>query len=156
MTLTLTVNGTSKKLSCEPGDLLADVLRAAGYTEVKKACGTGNCGLCTVLLDDMPVPSCSVLAVRAEGRRVTTVRGVEKEAARFAAFMVAEGVEQCGYCSPGLTLMVLALKRELENPTDDEIRHYLSGNLCRCSGYEGHTRAVRAYLQSESEAGRGA
>lgn len=152
MTISLTINGLARKLDCEPGAILADVLRAAGCTEVKKACGTGNCGLCTVLLDDMPVPSCSVLAARADGKRVVTVRGVEKEAARFASFMVAEGVEQCGYCSPGLAIMVLAMKRELENPTDDEIRHYLSGNLCRCSGYEGHTRAIRAYLAAESEA----
>ncbi len=144
---TFIVNGKSIRVDCNPGDLLADVLRQAGYVEVKKACGTGNCGLCTVLLDSVPVPSCSVLAGKADGKSVTTIRGVSAEAQELAAYLVAEGVDQCGYCSPGFALMVIAMRRELSNPSEDEIRRYLSGNLCRCSGYQGHMRAILKYLQ---------
>lgn len=146
MIISIKVNGRPVSLDCNPGDVLVDVLRLAGFTEVKKACGTGNCGLCTVLLDGVPVPSCSVFAGRAEGHEVTTIRGVEKEAAEFAGFLAAEGAEQCGFCSPGFALMVLAMKKELSSPNEVEIRHYLAGNLCRCSGYEGHLRAVIKYL----------
>jgi len=148
MIINLKVNGKSIGVECNPGDALVDVLRAAGYTEVKKGCGTGNCGLCTVLLDGVPVPSCSVIAGRAADRAITTIRGVEKEATELAKFITAEGAEQCGFCSPGFALMVLAMRKELSSPTDAEIRHYLAGNLCRCSGYEGHLRAVRKYLEA--------
>ena len=151
MIVSMRVNGKPVKVDCNPGDVLADLLRSAGYAEVKKACGTGNCGLCTVLLDGLPVPSCSVLAGRADGHAITTIRGVEKEAAELARFIAAEGVEQCGFCSPGFALMALAMKRELSSPTDAEIRHYLAGNLCRCSGYEGHMRALRKYLEADHE-----
>ena len=149
MTISIKVNGKPLKLECNAGEVLADVLRSAGYIEVKKACGTGNCGLCTVLLDDAPVPSCSVLVGRADGHEITTIRGVEAEAAKLGDFIVAEGAEQCGFCSPGFALMVLAMKKELSDPSEAEIRHYLSGNLCRCSGYEGHLRAIRKYLEAE-------
>ncbi|HWR12192.1 MAG TPA: 2Fe-2S iron-sulfur cluster-binding protein [Rectinemataceae bacterium] len=157
MIIDLTVNGKPIGVECDPGDALVDVLRSAGYTEVKKGCGTGNCGLCTVLLDGLPVPSCSVFVGRAAGRAITTIRGVEKEAAELAGFIVAEGAEQCGFCSPGFALMVLAMKSELcsqgasgvlNAPSESEIRHYLAGNLCRCSGYEGHLRAIKKYLEA--------
>jgi len=148
MNLGVTINGAARTIICNPGDILCDVLRSAGYTEVKKGCETGNCGVCTVLLDGMPVPSCSVFAGRAEGREITTIRGLEMEAAEFAEFLVAEGADQCGFCTPGFTMMVLAMKRELTSPTEAEIRHYLSGNLCRCSGYEGHLRAIMKYLEA--------
>lgn len=148
MRIAFKVNGKQISLECNPGDVLADLLRSAGYAEVKKACGTGNCGLCTVLLDDVPVPSCSILAGKADGHDITTIRGLEKEAANLAAFIAAEGAEQCGYCSPGFVLMVLAMEKELRSPSEAEIRHYLAGNLCRCSGYEGHLRAVQKYLEA--------
>lgn len=148
MNLGVTVNGAVRTIICNPGDMLCDVLRSAGYTEVKKGCDTGNCGVCTILLDGVPVPSCSVFAGRAEGREITTIRGLEKEAAEFADFLVAEGADQCGFCTPGFTMMVLAMKRELASPTEAEIRHYLSGNLCRCSGYEGQLRAIVKYLEA--------
>lgn len=151
MIINMRVNGKSIGVECDPGDPLVDVLRAAGYTEVKKGCGTGNCGLCTVLLDGVPVPSCSVFAGRAADRDITTIRGVEKEAIELAKFITAEGAEQCGFCSPGFALMVLAIRKELPSPTDAEIRHYLAGNLCRCSGYEGHLRAVRKFLEAGRE-----
>jgi carbon-monoxide dehydrogenase small subunit len=151
------VNGKSVQADCDPGDALADVLRSAGYVEVKKACGTGNCGLCTVLLDSVPVPSCAVFAGQAEGKAITTIRGVAAEAAELAAYLVAEGVDQCGYCSPGFALMVISMRKEFHNPSREEIKHYLSGNLCRCSGYQGHLRAIEKYLESHAagEADRG-
>lgn len=149
MMIAMKVNGKPIHLDCNPGDALVDALRQAGFVEVKKACGTGNCGLCTVLLDGLPIPSCSTLVGKAEGREVTTIRGMEKEAARLAEFLAAEGAEQCGYCSPGFALMILAMKKELAAPSEAEIRHYLAGNLCRCSGYEGHMRAVAKYLEAD-------
>ncbi len=148
MIISVTVNGQKKDLSILPGDMLGDVLRAAGFTEVKKGCDTGTCGVCTVLLDGVPIPSCSFLAARADGHAVTTVRGVEKEAAQLSDFLVAEGADQCGFCAPGFALTVLAMKTELSSPSDKEISHYLAGNLCRCSGYEGQLRAIKKYLEA--------
>jgi carbon-monoxide dehydrogenase small subunit len=107
MKIRLRVNGKSESVEADPGAALADILRSLGHVEVKKACGSGSCGLCTVLMDGMPVPSCSVLAGKADGHAITTIRGLGKEAAELATFIAAEGAEQCGYCSPGLALMVL-------------------------------------------------
>ncbi|MCE5256605.1 MAG: 2Fe-2S iron-sulfur cluster-binding protein [Spirochaetaceae bacterium] len=151
MNLNVNINGVARVLACNAGDMLCDALRSAGYTEVKKGCGTGNCGVCTILLDGVPVPSCSTIAGKADGREITTIRGLEKEASEFADFLVAEGADQCGFCTPGFTMMVLAMKRELVSPSEGEIRHYLSGNLCRCSGYEGHLRAIKKYLEASRE-----
>ncbi len=151
MTISLKVNGKPIKVACNPGDVLTDVLRNAGFVEVKKGCGTGNCGICTVLLDGVPVPSCSLIAGRADGHEITTIRGVEAEAKEFADFLIAEGADQCGFCSPGFTLNVLAMKKELKSPSVDEIKHYMAGNLCRCTGYEGQLRAVVKYLEAQHE-----
>jgi aerobic carbon-monoxide dehydrogenase small subunit len=148
MIISTTINGNKKSLDIQPGDMLVDVLRSAGYTEVKKGCDTGTCGVCTVLLDGTPILSCSFLAARVDGHAVTTIQGVEKEAAEFAAFLVAEGADQCGFCAPGFALTVLAMRKELRNPSEDDIRHYLAGNLCRCSGYEGQSRAIKKYLEA--------
>lgn len=148
MNITVKINGLAERLEIQPGDMLVDALRAAGHTEVKKGCETGNCGVCTVLLDGTPILSCAFLAARADGREITTIRGVEAEAKAIAEFLTAEGADQCGFCAPGFALSVLAMQRELQNPSDDEIRHYLAGNLCRCSGYEGQTRAIRKYLEA--------
>jgi len=148
MMISTTINGNKKSLEIQSGDMLVDVLRSAGYTEVKKGCDTGTCGVCTVLLDGTPILSCSFLAARADGHAITTIQGVEKEAAEFAAFLVAEGADQCGFCAPGFALTVLAMRKELRNPSEDDIRHYLAGNLCRCSGYEGQSRAIKKYLEA--------
>ena len=148
MTIAFRVNGVEERFDCSPGDMLADLLRSAGHVEVKKGCGTGNCGACTVLLDGKPILSCSFLALRAEGREVTTVRGIEDEAAAYAAFVTAEGADQCGFCGPGLALAVHALKSEKRHPSEEEIRSYLAGNLCRCSGYAGQLRAIAKYLEA--------
>ena len=126
--------------------LLIDFVRAHGCKSVKRGCETSNCGLCTVFLDDKPVRACAVLAVRADGRRVTTLEGLQDEAAEFGAFIAEQGAEQCGFCNPGFIMNALALFREKEYPTDEEIKEYLSGNLCRCSGYEGQLRGIQNFL----------
>ena len=90
-----------------------------------------------------------MLAVRCDGHAVTTLEGVEQEAHEFADYMAKQGAEQCGFCSPGLIMNVLAMKKELQQPTREEINHYLAGNLCRCTGYMGQLRAIEAYLQEK-------
>ena len=130
----------------EPDTLLIDFVRSKGFLSVKRGCDTANCGLCTVHLDGKPVLSCSTLAMRANGLKVTTIEGLEEEAKEFAQFMANQGAEQCGFCSPGFVMNVLAMKKELRNPSDEEIKMYLSGNLCRCTGYMGQLRAIKNYL----------
>lgn len=138
----------NKKVTVEAGidDLLADTLRDYGILSIRKGCDTSCCGLCTVWIDGKPILSCSVLSFRANGKSITTIEGVQKEAEEFAKILAAEGADQCGFCSPGFIMTVLAMKNELENPSDEEIKHYLTGNLCRCTGYMGHLRAVKKYL----------
>lgn len=134
--------------------LLIDFLRGHGCYSVKRGCDTSNCGLCTVLVEDKPVLSCSYLAARAGGKKVTTLEGMGVRAEELGSFMAEEGTEQCGYCSPGFIMSVLSMEREFEDrgitaPTEEEISRYLSGNLCRCTGYMGHMRAIRKYLKRQ-------
>lgn len=149
MKIKVWINSKVHEREIESDLLLIDFLRSEGYYSVKRGCDTANCGLCTVWLDEVPVLSCSTLAARANGRKVTTLEGLEEEVNAFAEFMANEGAEQCGYCSPGFIMNVLAVKKELLNPTVDEIKHYLAGNLCRCTGYMGQMRAVEKFLHSE-------
>ncbi len=151
MVVTITVNGTKYTDDISPDLPLLDYVRSKGCLSVKRGCETSNCGLCTVHLDGKPVLSCSVLAVRANGRQVTTLEGLEEEARAFGAFLADEGGEQCGFCSPGFIMNVLAMAHELDDPTDEEIREYLAGNLCRCTGYQSQLRAIRKYLTSKKE-----
>jgi carbon-monoxide dehydrogenase small subunit len=97
-------------------------------------------------MDDQPILSCSILTVRADGHKIMTLEGLEKEAEPFATFMANQGAEQCGFCNPGFMVNAIALFREYEHPTDQQILAYLAGNLCRCSGYEGQFRAIKEYL----------
>ena len=131
-----------------PDTLLLDFLRDQGCYSVKRGCETSNCGACTVLLDGRPVLSCSVLAARADGRTVQTLEGLQREAEAFVTYIADQGAEQCGFCNPGFVVNTIALLRENPDPTDQEIRTFLAGNLCRCSGYEGQLRGIRAYLDS--------
>ena len=103
--------------------------------------------LCTVWVDGKPQLSCAMLAARVDGREVTTLEGLQDEAAEFGSFLAKEGAEQCGFCSPGFIMNVLAMVRELENPKTEEIKEYLEGNLCRCTGYMGQLRAIQKYLE---------
>lgn len=151
MEITMILNGRKLTVSVQPDTTLLDFVRAHGCASVKCGCETSGCGLCTVFLDDKPILSCSYLAVRADGHRVTTLEGLQDEAAEFVGFIADQGAEQCGFCNPGFVMNTIALLRENPDPTDDEIRAYLAGNLCRCSGYEGQTRGIRAYLNAKKE-----
>ncbi|MCI5773714.1 MAG: 2Fe-2S iron-sulfur cluster-binding protein [Erysipelotrichaceae bacterium] len=131
--------------------LLIDFLRQHGFYSVKRGCETSNCGLCTVWLDGKPILSCSTLCIKCDGHEVTTLEGLEKEASEFACFMANEGAEQCGFCSPGLIMNVLAMAKELKDPTTQQIKEYLAGNLCRCTGYMGQLRAIEKYLKAIKE-----
>lgn len=152
MQIKVWINSKLYNEEVEADMLLIDFLRSKGYLSVKRGCETANCGLCTVWVDEKPVLSCSTLAVRTNGKKVTTLEGMEEEVRLFGEFMAAEGAEQCGFCSPGFIMNVLAMKRELNNPTEEEIKNYLSGNLCRCTGYMGQLRAIKKYLAREKEA----
>ena len=153
MQLTCTINGSIYEQEIAPDTTLLDFLRAQGFFSVKLGCDTANCGLCTVWLDDRPVLSCSVPAARVQNRAVTTIEGLEEEAAAFGKFLADQGADQCGFCSPGLVMNILAMERELTDPSPDQIRHYLAGNLCRCTGYAGQMRAIEAYLSARSSQG---
>ncbi|OUP46426.1 2Fe-2S iron-sulfur cluster-binding protein [Pseudoflavonifractor sp. An187] len=146
MELKFELNGKNIATVVEADSLLLDALRSLGCASVKRGCESSNCGLCTVFVDDKPVLSCSVLAARVSGRKVTTLEGLQDEAADFGAFIADQGAEQCGFCNPGLMMNAIAMFRENPHPTEEEILSYLSGNLCRCSGYEGQLRGIQSYL----------
>ena len=151
MKISFWLNGVYRHEEVEPGVMLLDFLREKGCASVKRGCETANCGLCTVLMDEKPVLSCSVLAARADGCEITTLEGLQKEAEETGRFLAEEGADQCGFCSPGLIMNLLAMERELVSPDMDEVREYLSGNLCRCTGYEGQMRAIEKYLNRNKE-----
>lgn len=146
MIITVKINGKTYKDDVAPDTVLLDYLRSHGCYSVKRGCETSNCGLCTVHMNSKPVLSCSVLAVRADGQEITTLEGLQREAEEFGAFLADHGGEQCGFCSPGFIMNVLAMAKELNDPTDEEIKKYLEGNLCRCTGYQSQMRAVKEYL----------
>ena len=153
MELKLTLNGKRIIEEIDVDLLLIDFVRSHGCKSVKRGCDTSGCGLCTVLLDGTPVLSCSMLAARADGHDVRTLEGLQEEAADFVGFIAAQGADQCGFCNPGFVMNTIALLRENPDPTDDEIRAFLAGNLCRCSGYDGQLRGIRAYLDAKKREG---
>lgn len=148
MEIKLKLNGRTVVDHIEADLLLIDFLRSHGCLSVKRGCETSNCGLCTVLMDEKPVLSCSMLAARADGHSITTLEGLQEEAADFVGFIADQGADQCGFCNPGFVMNTIALLRENPDPSDAEIRAYLAGNLCRCSGYDGQLRGIRNYLES--------
>ena len=148
MEINLKLNGKAFTASVEADTVLLDLLRDAGCYSVKRGCETANCGLCTVLMDGKPILSCSTLAVRADGHEICTLEGLQEEASDFVGFIADQGADQCGFGNPGLVMNTVALLRENPDPTDDEIRAFLAGNLCRCSGYDGQLRGIRNYLNS--------
>ena len=148
MEIKLKLNGRAIMASVEADTVLLDFLREKGCLSVKRGCDTSNCGLCTVLMDGKPILSCSTLAVRADGHEIYTLEGLQAEASDFVGFIADQGADQCGFCNPGFVMNTIALLRENPDPTDDEIRSFLAGNLCRCSGYDGQLRGIRNYLNS--------
>lgn len=146
MQISLTVNGSPVKLDVDPGQTLLEVLRAAGYKGVKKGCGAGDCGACAVLLDGRAVNSCLVLAGKADGHEVVTVEGLAQDGKLHPlqeAFL-EEGAIQCGYCTPGMLIAAADLLSRHPDPSEEEIRAGIAGNLCRCTGYVKQIAAVKA------------
>jgi aerobic carbon-monoxide dehydrogenase small subunit len=143
----ITVNGVGRQAEVEPRQLLVYFLREGlDLTGTTVGCDTSSCGSCTVLLDGESVKSCTVLAVQADGREVTTIEGLTDNGALHpvqAAFHEHHGL-QCGYCTPGMVLATVSLLKENPDPSEEEIRHALEGNLCRCTGYQNIVKAVRA------------
>ncbi len=143
----LNVNGTDYPVEIEPGRSLLSVVRTElGLPGSKEGCDDSECGACMMLLDGRPVNSCSYLALQAQGCRIVTVEGLQRdgELHPLQRQFLEQGGVQCGFCTPGMLISATALLAENPEPSDDEIRIALSGNLCRCTGYQGIVRAVRA------------
>jgi carbon-monoxide dehydrogenase small subunit len=149
VTLALTINGEAREALIEPRELLIDVLRGRfGLKGTKRSCDVQVCGACTVLLDGSPASSCSTLAIDAHGRDVVTIEGIAQngELDPVQRAFVAHGALQCGFCTPGFVLAVKALLALHPTPTDAEIKHFLRGNICRCTGYIKILEAVRSLV----------
>ncbi len=146
-TVALVVNGEERTLEVEGRTLLVHALRdGLGLTGTHIGCDTSQCGACTVLLDGLAVKSCTVLAQQAEGREITTIEGLAPDGELHAiqrAFVEHHGL-QCGFCTPGVILTTVDLLSRDGSPSDDQIRHALRGNLCRCTGYQGIVESIRA------------
>lgn len=149
MKVSLTINGTHREFHVDPNEYLLDSLRRYHYTSVKRGCDSSSCGVCTVLVEGKPIASCSYLTVRAEGLNVTTVEGIQVEASKLADLFGKEGADQCAYCNPSLALTVYAMKNELKDPSTEDIKEYLVGNLCRCTGYISQHKAIKIYMEVE-------
>jgi len=147
VSIMLNVNGEEYDITVAPYYTLCDVLRdRLGFTEVKKGCGSGECGACTVLVDGKAVNSCLTLAVRANGRQITTVKGLSKDGKLhpLQKKFIEHGAIQCGYCTPGMILAAKALLDSHPHPSEQEVRMAISGNLCRCTGYQQIVEAIMA------------
>jgi aerobic-type carbon monoxide dehydrogenase small subunit (CoxS/CutS family) len=150
----LTLNGSPRRLEVEPHWTLLRALRdQAGQTDVKHGCGEGVCGACAVLLDGVAANSCSVLAAQADGAAVETAAGLSDggELHPLQAEMVARGAVQCGFCTPGIVISAIEAVRIGAAGSEEEIRHSLAGNLCRCTGYGKIVAAVAAYRDRGGE-----
>ena len=152
MEVQFTLNGKKVSTEIAADTVLLNLLRDLGCKSVKCGCETTNCGLCTVWIDGKSRLSCSVLAASIDGHEVTTLEGVEKEAAEFGSFLAQEGAELSGICTPGFFKSVQAMFSELKNPSIEEIKEYLAGNLCRCTGYMGQLRAIQKYMEVRNTA----
>lgn len=146
MKLEFVVNDKHEIIDVDPGERLLDVLRnRLGLTSVKEGCGEGECGACTIIMDGVAVTSCTVLAMQAKGKEIITTEGLEKngELDKLQEAFMKNGAIQCGYCTPGMLMSCKALLMKNPNPTEEEIRRAIEGNLCRCTGY---TKIVNAVL----------
>ena len=155
MLLKLLVNGRRHEFACEPNQTLLDALRQdLGLTGSKRGCDDSSCGACTVEVDGVPMLACTLLAAACESQQILTVEGIAGHGS-LAAIQKAfgdQGGSQCGFCTPGFMIAVHSLLRENPNPTENEIRAALSGNLCRCTGYAQMYAAVRAAIEAERQA----
>lgn len=145
--ITLTINGRTRELLVQPNETLLNVLRDRFHlTGAKYGCGIGECGACTVLMDDIPVLSCQLLAVSCDGRSILTIEGLHdgNTVHLMQEAFEEEGAIQCGFCTPGMILSAIALVKKSPDPTTDEIREALRGNICRCTGYENIFLAVKS------------
>ena len=154
MEVTFTVNGAEKSVDVEPRRLLVHVLREdLSLTGTHIGCDTTSCGACTVLLDGVPVKSCTLFGVQAEGREITTVEGLagaDGPHAIQAAFKEHHGL-QCGFCTPAMMLVGSALIEQNPDPSDEDVRWAISGNICRCTGYMNIVKAIRAAAEASRE-----
>ncbi len=154
MNVTVTVNGTSRSADVEPRLLLVDFIRnTLGLTGTHIGCDTTSCGVCTVLVDGTPVKSCTMFAVQVDGRSITTVEGLKQDgelAPIQKAFHQEHGL-QCGFCTPAMMLVGSALIAENPDPSEEEIRWAISGNLCRCTGYMNIVKAIQAAADATRE-----
>ena len=143
------LNDTLVSYDVRPDEYLAQTLRSHGVKSVKVGCNESSCGSCTLLIDGKPMMSCSVLTASVENKHVTTVEGIQEEAAKIAHYFAEEGADKCGFCNAGYALVIYALKRDIKNPTEEQIIEYVVGNLCRCSGLYSQIKAIEAYLKEE-------
>ena len=149
--VTTTINGEEAEYLCEPQETLLDVLRdAVGLTGTKEGCSSGDCGACSVMLDGRLVCSCLVLGVEAEGKAVETIEGmaIGDELHPLQQKFLEEAALQCGFCTPGFLIAAKALLERNNNPTETEVRYWLAGNLCRCTGYD---KIIRAVMDTAAE-----
>lgn len=152
--ISLTINDKAYEVAVEPNRTLVDLLRYdLGLTGTKKGCDEGDCGTCTVLMDGKAVNSCLVLAVQANGRRIETIEGVETEEGLhpIQQAFVEKGAIQCGFCTPGMILSGKSLLERNPNPDEEEIRTAISGNLCRCTGYQKIVEAIKVASEKSNE-----
>ena len=149
MKVSFYLNDVLVSYDVKPSEYLAKTLREHGIKSVKIGCNETTCGSCTLLLEGKPVMSCGILTASIEGKHVTTIEGIQEEAKKIAYHFGEEGADQCGFCNVGYALTIYALKRELKDPTDDEIKDYIVGNLCRCSGLISQLKAIKAYLKED-------
>ncbi len=151
--ISFVLNGEQRELEIEPNELLMNVLREReNLTGTKYGCGIGECGACAVHVDGQPVLSCIALAIDVDGREVVTVEGLGSFGSLdpLQESFIEEGAVQCGFCTPGMVMMGRALLNENSHPTELEVRHYMRGSLCRCTGYSGIVRAVLTTADKES------
>ena len=151
------INGDAVELAVAPWRTLLDALRfEAGLTGTKKGCDVGDCGACTVIVDGAPLNACLMLAVEADGCAIETVEGLQQASGALHVLQekfLQHGAAQCGFCTPGILMMAKALLDETPDPTEDEIRFSLAGNICRCTGYTRIIEAVAAAAQQLREGG---
>ena len=151
--ISLSVNGELHELAVAPQATLLEVLREhLGLTGAKEGCGTGECGTCTVLADGQPILSCLTLAIDCQGTEITTIEGLAQgdNLTPVQQVFLEKGAVQCGFCTPGMVLAVTALLRESPNPSDQQIKKALEGNLCRCTGYNKIVEAVNVAAERSS------